>query len=94
MTNLTIALTDLEDPETQTKFENCLADVNIPVGEVFTSPRLKGTSGLLHVNNVYLNGLCYKNLRLQFEDGMVTEYSCDNFPDEKKEEVYQGESSF
>lgn len=84
MTNLTIALTDLEDPETQTKFENCLADVNIPVGEVFTSPRLKGTSGLLHVNNVYLNGLCYKNLRLQFEDGMVTEYSCDNFPDEEE----------
>lgn len=84
MTNLTIALTELEDPETQTKFENCLADVNIPVGEVFTSPRLKGTNGLLHVNNVYLNGLCYKNLRLQFEDGMVTNYSCDNFSDEEE----------
>ncbi len=84
MTNLTISFADLDDPETQTKFENCLADVNIPVGEVFTSPRLKGTSGLLHVNKVYLNGLCYKNLRLQFEDGMVTEYSCDNFPDEEE----------
>lgn len=81
MTNLTVALMDLEDPETQTKFENCLADVNIPVGEVFTSPRLKGTNGLLHVGKVFLNGLCYKNLRIQFEDGMVTEYSCDNFPD-------------
>ena len=84
MTNLTIALIDLEDPETQTKFENCLADVNIPVGEVFTSPRLKGTNGLLHVDNVYLNGLFYKNLRLQFEDGMVTDYSCSNFPDEEE----------
>lgn len=84
MTNLTIALIDLEDPETQTKFENCLADVNIPVGEVFTSPKLKGTNGLLHVNNVYLNGLCYKNLRIQFEDGMVTEYSCDNFTEEEE----------
>ncbi|MCD8019555.1 MAG: aminopeptidase [Clostridiales bacterium] len=81
MTNLTVALTELEDPEKQTKFENCLADVNIPVGEVFTSPKLKGTNGLLHVNEAYLNGLCYKNLRLQFEDGMVTEYSCGNFPD-------------
>ena len=84
MTNLTIALADLPDPEKQTKFENCLADVNIPVGEVFTSPRLKGTSGLLHVGKVFLNGLCYKNLRIQFEDGMVTDYSCDNFPEEEE----------
>lgn len=81
MTNLTVKLIDLEDPETQTKFENCLADVNIPVGEVFTSPMLKGTSGLLHVTEVFLSGLCYKDLRLRFEDGMITEYSCGNFPD-------------
>lgn len=81
MTNLTISLMDLEDPDTQTKFENCLADVNIPVGEVFTSPRLTGTGGLLHVNEAYLNGLCYKNLRIRFVEGMVTEYSCDNFED-------------
>lgn len=84
MTNLTIALIDLENPDTQTKFENCLADVNIPVGEIFTSPKLKGTNGLLHVNKVYLNGLCYKNLKIQFEDGMVTEYSCDNFQEEEE----------
>lgn len=81
MTNLTISLVDLEDPDTQTKFENCLADVNIPVGEVFTSPRLTGTGGLLHVNEAYINGLCYKNLRIRFVEGMVTEYSCDNFED-------------
>ena len=81
MTNLTISLMDLDDPDTQTKFENCLADVNIPVGEVFTSPKLTGTGGLLHVNEAYLNGLCYKNLRIRFAEGMVTEYSCDNFED-------------
>lgn len=81
MTNLTISLMDLDDPNTQTKFENCLADVNIPVGEVFTSPKLTGTGGLLHVNEAYLNGLCYKNLRIRFAEGMVTEYSCDNFED-------------
>ncbi len=81
MTNLTVRMTDLEDPSRQTRFENCLADVNIPLGEIFTSPRLKGTSGLLHVTEVYLEGLCYKDLRLQFEDGMVTDYSCGNFPD-------------
>lgn len=31
------------DRKTQTNFENCLADVNIPLGEVFTSPVLNGT---------------------------------------------------
>lgn len=81
MTNLTVALCPLSNPETQTKFENCLADVNIPVGEVFTSPKLAGTNGLLHVTEVYLNGLCYKDLKLTFTDGMVTDYSCANFPD-------------
>ena len=81
MTNLQVSLIDIEDPKKQTKFENCLADVNIPLGEVFTSPRLKGTSGLLHVSEVYLEGICYKDLHLWFEDGMVTDYSCANFPD-------------
>lgn len=46
----------LKDPEKETNFENCVADVNIPVGEVFTSPVLSGTSGLLHVKKVYLEG--------------------------------------
>ena len=84
MTNLTIALADLEDLEKQTKFENCLADVNIPVGEVFTTPKLTGTTGLLHVSEVFLNGLRYTDLRIRFEDGMVTEYSCGNFTEEEK----------
>ena len=81
MTNLTVSLIDIEDPASQTKFENCLADVNIPLGEVFTSPKLKDTNGLLHVTEVYLNDLCYKDLKLWFENGMITEYSCANFPD-------------
>ena len=32
------AVRQLNDPEKETLFENCVADVNIPVGEVFTSP--------------------------------------------------------
>ena len=81
MTNLTVSMQEIPDPASQTNFENCLADVNIPAGEVFTTPRLSGTTGLLHVTEVFLNGLCYKNLRLTFEDGMVTDYSCSNFED-------------
>ena len=43
-TDLTIRLHPLENPDRETNFENCVADVNIPVGEVFTSPLLSGTA--------------------------------------------------
>lgn len=83
-TNLRVFLHRLSEPKKETIFENCVADVNIPVGEVFTSPMLKGTNGLLHVKRVYLNGLEFRNLAITFQDGMITDYSCDNF--ETKEE--------
>lgn len=78
-TDMTIALCPLEDPERQTRFENCLADVNIPLGEVFTTPQLEGTEGLLHLKSVFLNGLDYIDLKLSFEEGKVSAYSCGNF---------------
>ena len=78
-TNITVQLGELSHPEKETLFENCLADVNIPVGEVFTSPKLEGTYGLLHVTEVYLNGMRYEDLMLEFEDGMVKKYSYRNF---------------
>ena len=81
VTDLRIMLHPLSDPEKETKFENCVADVNIPVGEVFTSPQLKGTNGVLHVTKVFLNGLLYKDLRITFADGMITDYSCANYED-------------
>ncbi len=78
-TDLTVALQERTDSASQTLFENCVADVNIPAGEVFTSPRLAGTNGLLHVKQVYLDTLEYRDLQLQFSDGMVSDYSCANF---------------
>lgn len=48
-TDLRIQLMKLNNPDKETIFENCVADVNIPVGEVFTSPVLEGTEGTLHV---------------------------------------------
>lgn len=87
-TNLKIQLHALENAEKESNFENCVADVNIPVGEVFTSPLLAGTEGTLHVTRVFLNGLEYKELALQFEDGMVTEYSCANFKTEEENKKY------
>ena len=82
-TDLKICLHKLTDPGTQTNFENCVADVNIPVGEVFTSPRLSGTNGVLNVTKVFLNGLLYKDLKIAFSDGMITDYSCANYDNEE-----------
>lgn len=87
-TDLTVKLHELRDPQTETNFENCLADVNIPVGEVFTSPVLKGTNGVLHVTKVYLNELRYENLRMEFEDGMITGYRCTNYETEEENRSY------
>lgn len=82
-TNLKVALQSITDISKETKFENCVADVNIPVGEVFTSPKLEGTSGVLHVTKVYLNELCYHNIKMEFKDGMITSYNCSNFEKEE-----------
>ncbi len=87
-TELTVALRELNNPKKETLFENCVADVNIPVGEVFTSPKLKGTKGLLHIGEIYLDGLYYQNLKLHFQDGKVISYGCSNFPDEKENRKY------
>ncbi|MBQ4559521.1 MAG: aminopeptidase [Tyzzerella sp.] len=80
-TDLKVQLYHLNNPEKETIFENCVADVNIPVGEVFTSPVLEGTDGVLYVSKVYLHELQYKDLRLEFKDGRITDYSCSNFED-------------
>ena len=78
-TDLKVQLYRLFDAARQTIFENCVADVNIPVGEVFTSPVLKGTNGLLHVTRVFLNGLEYRDLWFTFKNGMIEDYGCGNF---------------
>jgi Leucyl aminopeptidase (aminopeptidase T) len=87
-TDLTVALQPLQEPEKQTNFENCTADVNIPVGEVFTSPKLKGTNGILHVSKVYLNDLEYKELSIEFKDGMIASYTCENFGEKEENQKY------
>ncbi len=99
-THMNVCLAGLSDPSRQTKFENCTADVNIPLGEVFTSPRLAGTDGILHVGCVYVGEIQFKNLTITFENGRVTSFGCDNFVEklphtasekEKEEAVKAGE---
>lgn len=83
-TDLYVSMHERKDPAKETNFENCLADVNIPVGEVFTSPKLAGTNGVLHVGEVYLRDLKFIDLCLIFENGMIVDYTCKNFENEEE----------
>ena len=87
-TDLKVNLWKLKNPVKETIFENCVADVNIPVGEVFTSPVLEGTNGVLHVTRVFLNGLEYKDLEITFENGKIQNYNCANFAIEEENKAF------
>lgn len=87
-TDMKVMLHKLSNPDKETNFENCVADVNIPVGEVFTSPVLTKTTGILNVSEVYLNELKYVDLELEFTDGMVSSYNCKNFNEEQENKNY------
>ncbi len=88
LTDIRVKMHKLSDPAKQTNFVNCGADVNIPVGEVFTSPVLKDTAGTLHLKETFLKGLKFIDLNLKFQDGYVTEYSCANFDNEEDSKKY------
>ena len=87
-TDIRVNLRELDDPEKETLFENCVADVNIPVGEVFTSPALEGTEGVLHISSVYLEGLQFRDLKLTFKEGRIADYICGNFENEEENRKY------
>ena len=91
-TDLKVNLWKLKNPAKETIFENCVADVNIPVGEVFTSPVLEGTNGVLHVTRVFLNGLEYKDLEITFENGKIQNYNCANFATEEENKACMKEN--
>lgn len=87
-TDIKVMLHPLSDKSKETIFENCVADVNIPVGEVFTSPVLEGTEGCLFVSHVYLGDYEFKNLEFHFKDGKVTDYTCSNFDTEEENKKF------
>lgn len=91
-TDIMVQLWKLKNPERETIFENCTADVNIPAGEVFTSPVLAGTNGTLHVSSVFLGSTEYKNLELVFQDGRTVSYSCENYSTKEENESFLKEN--
>ena len=76
-TYLDVQMQRIENREQQTNFMNCGGDLNIPYGEVFTTPQLKGTNGLLHIQDIFLQDRKYHNLKLWFEDGEIVDFSCE-----------------
>ncbi|NHJ06159.1 MAG: leucyl aminopeptidase [Candidatus Heimdallarchaeota archaeon] len=87
-TDLKIKLQKIRNPEKETNFVNSGASVNIPAGEVFTSPQLKGTNGILHVAESYQEKLLFKDLTIKFKDGYTEEFSCSNFDTEEENKKY------
>ncbi|MBN2541649.1 aminopeptidase [bacterium] len=87
-TDLKVNLQKLNDPDKETNFVNCGADVNIPVGEVFTTPKLAGTNGVYQVEEAYLSGLKFQDLEITFEDGFVKDYNCKNFENDEDNRKY------
>ena len=77
-TDIYISFKKLLNPESETLFLNCGGDLNIPHGEIFTTPILKNTSGMYHVKNVFLRGILYRDLELKFKDGRIIDYSAKN----------------
>jgi aminopeptidase len=90
-TDIKVKLPEIKNQQSETNFVNCVADVNIPLGEVFTSPELKGTNGSLHLQDIFLE-LKYKDLKLTFKDGYVVDYTCSNFDNEKDNREYVKEN--
>ena len=77
-TNIRVYLHKLDDPDKETNFVNCGSDVNIPVGEVYTSPQLEGTNGLIHLKQIRVAKIHFKDVRIKVENGFAVEYSCEN----------------
>ncbi|PKK90980.1 MAG: hypothetical protein CVV64_04205 [Candidatus Wallbacteria bacterium HGW-Wallbacteria-1] len=94
-TDITVALQRVDDPARQTPFCSVLADLNFPLGEVFTSPKLTGTNGVLHVpGELYVAGLPYRDLTLTYKDGIIVDYSCSNFDSAEDGRAYLEENLF
>ncbi|MHA2364811.1 MAG: aminopeptidase [Candidatus Hodarchaeales archaeon] len=90
-TNLQIKLHELNNSE-ETNFINGGATSNIPVGEIFTSPKLNGSNGILHVEEAYLAGFRYENLKIIIKDGYTTNFTCTNFDSDEENKKYLTEN--
>jgi len=78
-TDLLVALQPIADPQTDTNFLSDSGNGILPGGSVYTIPQLGETNGLLHLKEAKAAGVVFRNLKLTFEEGMICDYSCENF---------------
>jgi len=90
-TDLRVMFRPLAEPGKQTNFLNCGGDLNVPHGELFTTPVLRGTNGTLHVKEIYLKDAGFRDLRLTFRDGMIADYGCGGFASPEEGRAFVGE---
>jgi aminopeptidase len=93
-TDIRISLQPLLRPESQSNFLNCGGDLNIPHGEVFTTPELARTEGTLHFRNIRLRDNSYRDLRIHFSQGRTDRWSCGNFSDPDEGAAYVRDTLF
>lgn len=83
-TDIRISLHELQNPELETNFVNCGADVNIPAGEVYTTPQLQGSNGLLHLKQIRIAKVQFKDVKIHIEQGFTKDYTCRNTDNEEE----------
>ncbi len=82
VTDLLVALHPIRDPKTETNFQSDSGNNVLPGGCVFTIPQLAETNGVLHLEEAKAAGVTFRNLKLTFEEGVICDYSCENFETE------------
>lgn len=80
-TDLLVALGTLKNPSKETKVQTGNGSGSFPLGGVYTIPQKSETNGVLHLVHTTIEGVEFSNLRLNFEDGVLVDYSCDGFED-------------
>ncbi|MCF0136491.1 MAG: hypothetical protein HUJ69_08740 [Lachnospiraceae bacterium] len=84
-TDLLIALPMVKDPSRETLVQTCHVGGDLPAGHVYTLPQKAETNGLLHLPRTVIDGVEYKDLRLNFEDGVLKSCSAAGFEDPEEE---------
>lgn len=68
----------------------CLGSCNLPDGEIYTAPIKTSVNGVIKYNTTSTyRGEIFKNIKLEFKDGKITNASCEVGNEEKLLEIFQ-----
>lgn len=89
-----IAMRPLLHSEKETNFVNCGAATNVPVGEVYTSPQLKNSNGIIHIQKIRISKIEFIDMMITIKDGFVSDYTCKNFKNEEENRKFMKQHIF